>query len=344
MKPKAVVICPGRGTYNKPELGYIGRYHSDKSTLTKQFDTLREGLGQISIERLDAAPHFEARVHTAGDNASGLIYAASFLDSIDCHQAFDVIAVTGNSMGWYTTLAVAGACAPLDAFRIVNTMGSLMQERLIGGQLIYPFVEADWRHDPQACARLLEIINEINNRSDCHLAVSIRLGGMLVVAGDNAGLAAFENAVPRVHSRFPLRLVNHAAFHTSLQSPVAAAGRAELEEDLFGTPQVPMIDGRGNIWYPGSSSIDELRRYTLNHQITETYDFTAAIRVAARSFAPDVFVVLGPGETMGSAVAQSLIAINWQGLSCKDDFLARQAQNPVILSMGRAADRIRVTS
>lgn len=26
----AVVICPGRGSYTKAELGYLGRHHSDK--------------------------------------------------------------------------------------------------------------------------------------------------------------------------------------------------------------------------------------------------------------------------------------------------------------------------
>ena len=34
----AVVICPGRGTYNKDELGCLSRYHPDKTALIQAVD------------------------------------------------------------------------------------------------------------------------------------------------------------------------------------------------------------------------------------------------------------------------------------------------------------------
>ena len=103
-----------------------------------------------------------------------------------------------------------------------------------------------------------------------------------------------------------------------------------------------MIDGRGGVWLPHCYSPGALRDYTLGTQVTETYDFTSAIRTAARTFAPDVFLVLGPGETLGSAVAQSLIAINWKGLDSKEAFQKQQVETPVMLSMGRDSDRPRL--
>lgn len=342
MKPKAVIICPGRGTYNKAELGYITGHHSEKSGILAQFDEQRTATGQVSIRELDTAPRFSGNVHTRGDNASALIFTSSYMDSLDACAAFDVVAVTGNSMGWYTTLAVAGAARATDAFQIVNTMGQLMQESLIGGQTVYPVVGEDWRANPEARANLLRVIEEINAQDGQTLAVSIELGGMLVVAGDAAGLDAFEAAVPKVQGRFPLRLPNHSAFHTTLQQPVAARGSELLNEALFNVANIPMVDGRGVVWYPHSHSTEALRAYTLGAQVTETYDFTSAIRVAARTFAPDVFVVLGPGNTLGGAVAQSLINIEWQGLASKPAFQARQKEAPVILSMGRETDRARM--
>ena len=33
---KAVVICPGRGSYTKTELGYLGRHHADKRELLEE--------------------------------------------------------------------------------------------------------------------------------------------------------------------------------------------------------------------------------------------------------------------------------------------------------------------
>jgi acyl transferase domain-containing protein len=162
---------------------------------------------------------------------------------------------------------------------------------------------------------------------------------MLVLAGDEAGLSAFQAAVPVAQERFPMRLSNHAAFHSHLQAPVAEKGRSRLPSSLFGQPAIPMVDGRGAIWWPGATDTEALWRYTLDHQVVETYDFTQAIRVAAREFAPDLFIVPGPGTTLGGAVAQSLIQANWLGLSSKAEFQARQAETPLLLAMGMEEQR-----
>jgi hypothetical protein len=77
--------------------------------------------------------------------------------------------------------------------------------------------------------------------------------------------------------------------------------------------------------------------------VVEPYDFTRAVQVAAREFAPDLFIITGPGTTLGGAVAQSLVQINWCGLSGKAEFKARQADNPVVISMGDAEQRKVVT-
>ena len=339
MKRSAVLVCPGRGTYNKPELGYLARHHAGQAETLAQFDAIRAEQGQTSIQKLDGAEKFSAAVHTSGDTASPLIFAASFLDAQSLHESFDVVAVTGNSMGWYTALAVAGAAAPQDAFQIVNTMGRLMQESLIGGQSLYPFVDENWQEIPGLRSKLLELVSLIDARDGHTLAVSIHLGGMLVVAGNAAGLDAFEADLPQVQARYPMRLPNHAAFHTSLQEPVAERGRALLGVELFRSPELPLVDGAGRVWHPKACTSEDLRAYTLGEQVVEPYDFSRAIAVAARTFAPDVFIVMGPGNTLGGAVAQSLIATDWQDLDSKARFQDRQLKDPVMISMGRDEDR-----
>jgi [acyl-carrier-protein] S-malonyltransferase len=344
MRKTAVVICPGRGTYNAPELGYLARHHSDQSALLDQFDERRAALGQPRLRDLDGAQRFSRHVHTRGDNASALIYAASYLDALKIGSGFDVLAVTGNSMGWYSALAVAGAAFAPDAFEIVNTMGTLMQESLIGGQSLYPFVDDDWRVLPGKRDDLLQRVATINAQEGHALSVSIHLGGMLVVAGDDAGLNAFEQDLPKLQDRFPMRLPNHAAFHSPLQTTVAAKGQQLLPESLFHSLSHPLIDGRGALWFPDACAVDELRAYTLGAQVVTPYDFTTAVQVAAKTFAPDVFILTGPGEAMGSAVAQSLIQIGWKGVESKRDFQHRQARDPILLSMGRDAERVLVVN
>jgi [acyl-carrier-protein] S-malonyltransferase len=340
----AVVICPGRGAYTKSELGYLGRYHADKIDMLSSFDAERRARSQDELLALDGAASYSVARHMRGDNASALIYACALCDflSID-RSGIDIVAVTGNSMGWYIALACAGAVSPQAGFEVANTMGTLMQERLIGGQIIYPFVDEDWRDDQARRAKLLALVTRIDAMPGQSLALSIDLGGMLALAGDEAGLAAFAAAVPPVQGRFPMRLANHAAFHTPLQAPVAEAGRQRLGPHLFGAPSLPLVDGRGGIWWPGATDVGTLREYTLGHQVTEPYDFTRAVRTAAREFAPAFFVIPGPGSTLGGAVAQSLILDGWRGMQSKADFVALQKASPMLIPMGMDEQRATVT-
>ena len=94
----AVVICPGRGTYTRTELGYLKRHFGDRALLAA-FDRARDALGQETLTALDGAASYSVAKHTRGDNASALIYAATLGDfrAID-REKVDIVAVTGNSM------------------------------------------------------------------------------------------------------------------------------------------------------------------------------------------------------------------------------------------------------
>lgn len=338
----AVLICPGRGTYNRSELRTLERHGNPE--LLAAFEAVRAEAGQTSLAELDGTDRFSPRLHLSGENASALIAAAGLSDAAAIDRGrWRIVAVTGNSMGWYTALGAGGALPSAEAFRLANTMGRLMAEAMIGGQLVYPAMADDWARDPDLKAELLALVAAIGALPGHALSLSIDLGGYLVLAGDEAGLSAFEAAVPRAGDRYPMRLPGHAAFHSKLQTPVSELATKAFEAGLFGQPETPLVDGRGQVWWPGAVRAADLHGYTLGTQITETYDFSAAIRTAAREFAPDAFIVTGPGDTLGGAVAQSLIAANWRALSGKDDFLARQSDDPFVLSMGRADQRRLVT-
>lgn len=330
---KAVVVCPGRGTYGKGELGSLTRQHGG-AALLDAYEAVRDAAGFERLQVLDAAASLGPR-HGRGENASGLIHAISVLDA-RALRGVEVVAVTGNSMGWYSALAVAGALAETDGLRLAQGMGALMQAAKIGGQTVYPHMGDDWRPAPGRKAWVLEQARAAG------LALSIDLGGLAVLAGPEAALLAFEGSVPKV-AGFPMRLPGHAAFHTALQAPVAAEGRARFAGLGWRQPGVPMVDGRGHVWWPGACDLGALAGYTLGHQVVAPYDFTRAIAVAAREFAPDAFVVTGPGTTLGGAVAQGLILANWRGMGCKDGFQERQAATPVLVSMGRPDQRGLVT-
>ena len=321
-KLSALVICPGRGTYGKAELGYLHRLHADKTELIATVDALRAERGQPTISELDGAERFSPALHTRGDIASPVIFTCSYADlrAID-RSRFDIAAVTGNSMGWYSTLAVAGAVDLEHGFSIIDAMGENSQQGEPGGQMLFTLVD----------------------RID-GLYVSINLGGMLILAGTEEALKAALAAAPAGPGREPLRLVNHGPFHSPLMQ--ASSDRAmQLPADWFGGPTLPMIDGRGQIWRPHASNAEALRRYTFGTQILEPYDFTRAVQVGVKEYAPDRLILLGPGDTLGGAIAQALIAIRWRGMESKQDFQAMQASDsPLLLSMGREEQRALVVA
>jgi malonyl CoA-acyl carrier protein transacylase len=336
----ALVICPGRGTYGKAELGYLRRHHASQGDLIAAFDRLRAERGQPTLSEIDGAERFSPALHTRGDIASPLIFAASYADFLSIDRSrFEIAAVTGNSMGWYTALAVGGAVSAEDGFRIVDAMGENSQAGEPGGQVLLTLVDEDWREVPGLREQVFALAAAIGARPGCALHPSINLGGMIVLAGNEAGLQALLAEAPPTPVREPLRLVNHGPFHTPLMHGSSERALATLPPDWFGSPARPMIDGRGHIWRPFASPPETLHEYTFVAQILETYDFTRAVQVAVKEYAPDRIVLLGPGDTLGGAIAQALIAIEWRGLRSKRDFQERQEADPFLISMGREDQR-----
>ncbi len=341
----ALVVCPGRGTYGKAELGYLKRLHADKADLMATVDRFRSKRGQPTISELDGADRFSVATLTRGDIASPLIFTASYADFLSIDRSrFDVAAVTGNSMGWYSALACAGAVDLEHGFSIVDAMGEHSQAGEPGGQILVQIVDEEWRAVPGLREELLALAAAIDARPDCALSLSIDLGGMLVFAGDEKGLAALLAEAPQTPGREPMRLVNNGPFHSRLMKNSSDRARAQLPSDWFEGPGAPMVDGRGHVWRPHASAPEALHDYTFSAQILETYDFTRGLQVAVREYAPDRIILLGPGETLGGAIAQTLIAIEWRGLRSKRDFQDMQVSaEPILLSMGREDQRGLVT-
>jgi [acyl-carrier-protein] S-malonyltransferase len=337
----ALVVAPGRGTYGKGELGSIARLHGARfGSLIADFDAQRRERGQPTVSELDGAERFSVATHMRGDVAAPLIYTATVLDwlSID-RDKYDVVAALGNSMGWYSALALGGAVSAEDGFRISNAMGLNSQTHGPGGQILLQVVDEDWRPVPGLREKLLGLVADIASRPGHALALSIDLAGMLVLAGNEEGLAALLAAAPPTPGRDPLRLAGHGPFHTPLMFGSSDKAKAELPHSLFHRAALPLIDGRGHIWRRHASDPAAMWDYTFGHQILAPYDFALSVQVAVREFAPDVIILPGPGDTLGGAIAQSLIGIGWQGIAGKADFAARQAADPILLSMGRAEQR-----
>lgn len=339
-KQRVVVICPGRGTYNKEELGYLESHHSDKAEMLDIIDAYRKSVNQPTVRELDSAKAYSMKTHTAGEHASPLIYACAMGDfhAID-RDKYEIVAVTGNSMGWYIALAAAGALNSQEGIEVINTMGSMMTNGIIGGQMIYPLIDENWQWDQSKVDTVNQVMADIEKVDGAEVHTSINLGGYIVFGANQQGMKELQTRLPMLEDRYPMKLYNHAAFHTPLLNETSKKAFDSLPVSLFSTPKVPLIDGQGDIWQPYSTDVNALRHYTLGPQVNTTYDFSAAIKVAIKEYAPDKLIILGPGATLGGAVAQELIKHNWQDMSCKADFIAKQKEDPFVLAMGMEKQR-----
>ena len=214
-----------------------------------------------------------------------------------------------------------------------------MKNGVVGGQVIYPVVDEQWCADLEKIALVKRILEEINGEPDAEVYLSIDLGGMLVLGANSTGVKLLMQKLPPVQDRHPMQLFNHAAFHTPLLQKNSEQAQDMLPVELFRCPTLPMIDGRGHIWQPYACDLQELHDYTFGYQIIRPYNFSAAIEVAIKEFAPDKLIILGPGSTLGAPVAQELIKHGWMGLDSKDTFNMLQEADPFVLSMGMENQR-----
>lgn len=338
-KKRIVVVCPGRGSYTKETLGYLKQYGLHVRDFLIDIDERRRSVGEPTITELDSADSFKPNVHTKGEHASALIYACAYADFMAINrEKYEIVAVTGNSMGWYLTLAFGGSLNWAGGFDVVNTMGSMMKEGIVGGQVIYPISNEKWVKDPKKIELVHRTLAEISKREGHEAYVSIELGGYMVFGANRAGIAALLKELPKVDD-YPFQLINHAAFHTPLLNETSARAFEVLPMNLFHPPQIPLIDGRGHIWQPYSTSIQDLYQYTLGHQVVAPYDFTKAISVSLKEFTPDHIVLLGPGGSLGGSIGQIMIENDWRGIDSKDAFTKMQAEHPQLIAMGRPEQR-----
>ncbi len=343
MTRRALLVCPGRGSYSKDVMGQLDNRSAAASAIVDACDAARTARGVPTIRDLDRADRFSAVKHVAGENASLLTFACSLADAAEVSDAYDVVGVVGNSMGFYTALAASGALSLEDAIMLVETMAHYQTRNVQGGQLLYPFSGKDWRYN----AATLRVIDDAIASSNGEAFWSIRLGNTAVLGGTDAGVRHLQQVLPPIERgarTFPMKLPLHSAFHTPVMRPTSDIAQVDLAGLNFRAPNVPLVSGHGDLFRPRWASPDALRAYTLGAQVYEPYDFTTSVGTALRHTAADVVIALGPGNALGGPLAAILVNEGWHGLQSRADFDAVQASDePVLLSFGMPDQRARLT-
>ena len=338
-RPRAVLVLPGRGSYLGTSLGSLPADHP----WVQQAEAIRAELGLDSLLALDAAGAFDPATHLRPVNASPLTFLVSLLDAERVTEDYRVVAVIGNSLGWYTALAVGGALRFEDGFRLTQGIALLQEDAaergVSGGQVIYPRVGVDWQPAPELSSAVDTVLANGDAVDGERVYTSVDLGGYVVLAAAEPGVERLLATLPAVRlgdRQFPLRLAFHGPYHTPLLESVSSEAQARFTTLDWHAPAVTLVDGRGVRFTPWSTSPAELAWYTLGEQLTSPYGFVTGARVALREYAPDVLVLTGPGNTLGGVTGQLVVAEGYHDIRTRADFEAVQAgPAPLVLSVSR---------
>lgn len=326
-KKTAVLFCPGRGAYARDELGFVGRTvrPGPVADALAQCDEARRSQGRPTLTEIDGAEKFRPGLHLDGENAAELIYFGTMAHAEILRERYDILAVAGNSLGWYTALPASGALDPQHGWRLVSTMAGL-QKQVPGGQILMTAVRDDWQPDLSLRVELQRLLVEIDDRGDeWTCGYSIHLGGHVVLAGTDKAVTELLERLPKkkVGAReFPFRLAGHGPFHTELCTATSEAAANALADLPVKMPDCHLIDGFGNVHSPWSADPRGLLYYTTHEQVVETFDFTACVRTAMREFQPDVLLCAGPGSSLRAPVGHCVAAEGWRGVHDKDALFA----------------------
>jgi len=310
------LLCPGRGSYGRAELGCLHRAieggGKEVASLVDELEAHRARFDPTlpSIMELDGAAQFKAGLHLPGRNSSPLIFAASLVSAKLEPSCKNAVLIGGNSLGFYTALVLCAALSVAEGYRLISTMARLMEEGPGGGQILWTLLDEDWNVLPERLCLLHEVLQHDE------VGLSIRLGGHVVLAAGDKGLAYLRETLPQLvlgERSFPFQLPFHGPFHTPLLESVARRAQSELASLAMQAPRRQLIDGRGKVWAPLRTDPEELTAYTLGEQVTSSFDFTGMLRAGICDFAPDEITLLGPGSSLRAPLGhvQSWLERGW---------------------------------
>ena len=227
-----MIACAGRGVVWRRQPGLPAADHP----AVERAESLRREYGLEPLLELDGAATFDPLRHLRPANASALIFMVTLLDAERSAEDHDVAVVIGNSLGWYSALAIAGALSFDDAFRLVQEIALLQEEPLpdggSGGQVIYPLTDADWLPVPDLRAAVAGVVDEHGTATAP--AASTRASTWAPTPSWPATMPGSPTLIDRLppvkigERLFPLRLAMHGPYHTPLVEHVAAGAAERL--------------------------------------------------------------------------------------------------------------------
>lgn len=196
------------------------------------------------------------------------------------------VVMAGHSLGEYTALVCAGAIAFEDAVRLVAARGRLMQEAVPAGEGAMAAILG------LEDALVIEACNKAA-QGEVVSAVNFNAPGQVVVAGQRAAVERAVEFATQAGAKRAVMLPVSVPSHCSLMEGAAQKLKAQLQQMVIATPNIPVIN---NVNVRMEASPDNIRD-ALVRQLYSPVRWVETIQAMGQQ-GVDRLVECGPGKVL----------------------------------------------
>ncbi|AMB87950.1 malonyl CoA-ACP transacylase [Pseudomonas agarici] len=218
--------------------------------------------------------------------------------------------VAGHSLGEYSALVAADSLSLVDAVRLVERRGQLMQQAVPAGQgamaAILGLEDADVVAACADCAQG-EVVSAVNFNSP----------GQVVIAGTKAAVERAMEACKAKGAKRALPLPVSVPSHCELMRPAAERFAESIAAIDWQAPRIPLVQ---NVSASVAADLNTLKRDLLE-QLYKPVRWVESVQYLAAQGATEL-VECGPGKVLAGLNKRCADGVNTSNLNTPDAFAA----------------------
>lgn len=254
-------VFPGQGSQS---VGMLADVAAEFDQVRARFEEAGEAISQPLWRIVSEGPD-EALVRTEITQPALLSASVALWDVWQAEGGEAPTCLAGHSLGEYSALVCAGALPFIDAVRLVNRRGQLMQAAVPQGEgAMAAILGLDDAQVESACRDAQGVVSAANYNAP----------GQVVIAGAASAVEQAAERCRELGARRATLLPVSGPFHCELMRPAQEAFAADLQAAPFIEPEIPVIH---NVDASVAAGVDELRRKLLE-QISRPVLWTQCVQ------------------------------------------------------------------